>query len=61
LITRRIGIHFFQNSDDDEATIAKEEDDHEDDELDLLKAESDIPVEELLRLYHPGNFFLRLP
>ena len=45
----------MQNSDDDEATIAKEEDNHEDDELDLLKADSDIPVEELLRLYHPGT------
>ena len=46
-------MFLFQNSDDDEATIAKEEDDHEDDELDLLKEESEIPVEELLRLYHP--------
>ena len=43
----------MQNSDDDEATIAKEEDDHEDNELDLLKEESEIPVEDLLRLYHP--------
>ena len=43
----------FQNSDDDEGTIAKEDDNHEDDELDMLNAEADIPVEELLRLDHP--------
>ena len=45
-----------QNSDDDEGTIARDEDTHEDGELDDLNAEADIPVEELLRKFHPELF-----
>ena len=41
-----------QNSDDDEATIAKD-DIREEGEVDQLKDESEIPVEELLRRYYP--------
>ena len=45
-----------QNSDDDEATIAKDEDTHEDGELDDLNAEADIPLEDLLKKFHPELF-----
>ena len=45
-----------QNSDDDEATIARDEDTHEDGELDELNADADIPIEELLRKFHPELF-----
>ena len=45
-----------QNSDDDEATIAREEDTHEDGELDDLNAEADIPLEDLLKKFHPELF-----
>ena len=45
-----------QNSSDDEATIAREEDTHEDGEIDDLNAEADIPVEDLLRKFHPELF-----
>ena len=41
-----------QNSDDDEETIAKD-DIREEGEIDELKDESEIPVEELLRRYYP--------
>ena len=41
-----------QNSDDDEETIAKD-DVREEGEIDELKDESEIPVEELLRRYYP--------
>ena len=45
-----------QNSDDDEATIAKDEDTHEDGEIDDLNAEADIPLEDLLKKFHPELF-----
>ena len=45
-----------QNSDDDEATIAKDEDTQEDGELDDLNAEADIPLEDLLKKFHPELF-----
>ena len=45
-----------QNSDDDEATIARDEDTHEAGELDELNADADIPIEDLLRKFHPELF-----
>ena len=41
------------SSDDDEDTIAKDEDVREEGEIDMLNEEADIPVEELLRKFHP--------
>jgi hypothetical protein len=41
------------SSDDDEETITKEDDGHEEGELDMLKQEANISVEELLRKFHP--------
>merc|ERR1719210_3099153 len=40
-----------EDSDDDERTIAKDEDQHEDGEIDALKEEGDMPIEELLKMY----------
>ncbi len=45
-----------QDSDDDERTIAKDEDRHEEGEIDDLEAEADIPLEELLKKFHPELF-----
>ena len=42
-----------EDSDDDEATIAKDEDQHSDGEVDMLQEESEMPLEELLKLYYP--------
>ncbi len=42
-----------ESSDDDEATIAKEEDGHDEGEIDELNQEAEIPLEELLRKFHP--------
>lgn len=45
-----------ESSDDDEATISKDDDQREDDELDDLNREADIPVEDLLKKFHPELF-----
>lgn len=45
-----------QNSSDDEDTIAKEDDQKEDGEIDELKDQADIPIEELLKKFHPEYF-----
>ncbi len=45
-----------ESSDDDERTIGKEEDAHDDKEVDMLEKEAEIPVEELLRKFHPEYY-----
>jgi hypothetical protein len=45
-----------QNSDDDEDTIARDEDAQEDGEIDMLNADADIPIEDLLKKFHPELF-----
>ena len=41
------------SSDDNEETISQDDDKQEEGELDMLQQEQDIPVEELLRRFHP--------
>ena len=44
------------SSDDDEATIGKEDDKNEEGEIDMLNEEADIPVEELIKKFHPEMY-----
>ena len=50
-----------EDSDDDERTIAKDEDQHEDGEVDALKEEGDLPIEELLKMYYPEAGEISVP